>query len=97
MTDKIVTQTFQATPIVNGERASRDFQNHLDDLTSKLNESLFGDQVELSSYTVATLPAVDASRPGMIFVSDESGGAVMAFSDPVAGTWNRCTDRAVVT
>lgn len=46
------------------------------------------------SYTVATLPS--ANIPGrQIFVSDESGGAVMAFSD---GTnWRRTTDRATVS
>ena len=95
MTDQIVTQTQQADPIVEGVIASRQFQTFIDDLVQKLNQSLFGDQVELTSYTVATLPAVDPNRPGMIFVSDESGGAVMAFSD---GTdWRRCTDRAVVS
>lgn len=48
----------------------------------------------VASVTVATLPS--ASDAGaMIFVSDESGGAVMAFSD---GTnWRRMTDRAVVS
>ena len=95
MTDQIVTQTQQADPIVEGVIASRQFQNFVDDLVQKLNQSLFGNQVELTSYTVATLPDVDPARPGMIFVSDESGGAVPAFSD---GTdWRRCTDRAVVT
>lgn len=49
---------------------------------------------QFASYTVATLP--DASAPGrMIYVSDETGGAVVAFSD---GTnWRRVTDRAVVS
>lgn len=46
------------------------------------------------SYTVAGLPsATPAGR--QIYVSNESGGAVLAFSD---GTnWRRCTDRAVVS
>lgn len=51
--------------------------------------------VALTSYTVGGgLPS--ASPAGqMIFVSDESGGAVPAFSD---GTdWRRVTDRAVVS
>lgn len=55
------------------------------------------DQVGTNStgiYTVATLPS--ASPAGRwAYVSDETGGAVMAFSD---GTdWRRCTDRAVVS
>jgi len=50
--------------------------------------------VELPSYTVATLPSVD-SVPRLIYVSDESGGPVPAFSD---GTnWRRVTDRAIVS
>lgn len=46
------------------------------------------------SYTVATLPSASVAGK-QIFVSDETGGAVMAFSD---GTnWRRVTDRAVVS
>ena len=48
----------------------------------------------LPSYTVSTLPNSNPAAQ-MIFVSDESGGAVIAFSD---GTnWRRVTDRAIVT
>jgi hypothetical protein len=45
-------------------------------------------------YTVSTLPS--ASIPGRpIYVSDETGGATVAFSD---GTnWRRVQDRAVVS
>lgn len=47
----------------------------------------------LPSHTVATLPPATSTE--MIFVSNESGGAVAAFSD---GTnWRRVTDRAVVS
>jgi hypothetical protein len=48
---------------------------------------------DLPSYTVATAP--DVSPAGqLIFVTDETGGAVVAFSD---GTdWRRVTDRAVI-
>lgn len=46
------------------------------------------------NYTVATLPS--AGQAGeMVFVSDEAGGAVLAFSDGAA--WRRVTDRAVVS
>jgi len=45
-------------------------------------------------YTVATLPSA-ALPVRVIFVSDEAGGAVLAFND---GTdWRRVTDRAVVS
>ncbi len=47
------------------------------------------------TYTVATLPsAPDNGAGSVIYVSDEMGGAVLAFSD---GTdWRRVTDRAIV-
>tara|TARA_B100001057_G_scaffold478561_1_gene549136 strand:+ start:766 stop:2004 length:1239 start_codon:yes stop_codon:yes gene_type:complete len=46
------------------------------------------------TFTVSTLPG--ASQPGqMIYVSDETGGSVMAFSD--GSNWRRITDRAVVS
>ena len=45
-------------------------------------------------YTVSSLPS--ANQPGqMIYVSDETGGATMAFSD--GSDWRRITDRAVVS
>jgi hypothetical protein len=48
----------------------------------------------LPSYTVTTLPSATTAGQ-MIYVSNESGGAVMAFSD---GTnWLRVTDRAIVS
>jgi len=48
------------------------------------------------AYTVAGLPSAATSGAGAIaFVSNETGGAVLAFSD---GTdWRRSTDRAVVS
>jgi hypothetical protein len=53
-----------------------------------------GSPTTLASFTVGTLPAVSPAAQ-MIYVSDESGGAVPAFSD---GTdWRRVTDRQIVT
>ncbi len=57
--------------------------------------SKFGGPVELASYTVAGVPSASTFAKSMIYVSDESGGAVPAFSD---GTnWRRVTDRAVIS
>lgn len=48
------------------------------------------------SFTVATLPSASGSGAGaLIYVSDETGGSTMAFSDGSA--WRRVTDRAVVS
>lgn len=54
-----------------------------------------GTAIPLPQYTVATLPSAASNTGGMIYVSNEAGGAVPAFSD---GTdWRRVTDRAVVS
>lgn len=71
------------------------FQDFFDDIEQLLNDNLLGDRVQLHAYTVATLPDATVSVGGMIYVSDESGGAVPAFTD---GTnWRRVTDRAIVS
>lgn len=50
--------------------------------------------IGLLSYTVATVPSA-AIAGKLIYVSDETGGAVPAFSD---GTnWRRVTDRVIVS
>jgi len=48
------------------------------------------------AFTVSTLPSASERGAGaMVFVSDETDGAVLAFSD---GTnWRRTTDRAIVS
>lgn len=47
------------------------------------------------AYAVADVPDATVYTGAVIFVSDETGGAVLAFSD---GTdWRRVTDRAVVS
>jgi hypothetical protein len=52
------------------------------------------DQVVFPIFTVETVPlALPAGQ--MIFVSDESGGAVIAFSD--GQNWRRVTDRIVIS
>ena len=49
----------------------------------------------LVSYTVVGLPTPVGVAGKMVYVSNESGGAVPAFSD---GTnWRRVTDRAIVS
>ena len=55
---------------------------------------IYPDQFVLPSYTVSTLPAATPAGQ-MVYVTNESGGAVPAFAD---GTnWRRVTDRAIVT
>lgn len=50
---------------------------------------------QAKTYTVATVPAAATYPRGVIYVSNETGGATLAFSD---GTnWRRVQDRAVVS
>lgn len=51
--------------------------------------------VQAPSYTVATLPSAVTYARGLIYVSNEAGGAVIAFSDGTV--WRRVTDRAQVS
>lgn len=47
------------------------------------------------SYTVLTLPSAATYPRGVIYVSDQSTGAELAFSDGV--NWRICSTRAVVS
>ena len=66
----------------------------------RLREFLINGPKEIAGYAVADLPDPATYGDGstystLVFVSDETGGAVLAFSD---GTnWRRVTDRAIVS
>jgi hypothetical protein len=49
----------------------------------------------LASYAVADVPTASLWTNSIIYVSDETGGATLAFSD--GSSWRRVTDRAVVS
>lgn len=49
----------------------------------------------LPAFTVAGVPAATGKAGYMIYVSDEAGGAVPAFSD--GASWRRVTDRAIIS
>lgn len=52
--------------------------------------------LQLSSYSVAALPDATLSGPGtMVYVNDDSEGAVVAFSD--GNAWRRMTDRSAIS
>ena len=52
--------------------------------------------VRVKSYAKAALPSAPSTGAGaIIYVSDEAGGAVIAFSDGTS--WRRVTDRAIVS
>ncbi len=75
-------------------KATPAFQVYLDEITTALNDNLLGLRIQATSYAVADVPDA-TTEAGIIYVSDEVGGGVLAFSD---GTnWLRVTDRAIVT
>lgn len=49
----------------------------------------------LKSYTVATVPDATLWDGSLIYVSDETGGATIAFSDGTS--WRRAQDRVVIS
>lgn len=59
------------------------------------NATVFAGPAVLPSYTVAGVPTASSYTGGMIYVTNETGGAVPAFSD---GTnWRRVTDRNIIS
>ncbi len=97
---ELTTQPNHSDPVghIEGKPVDMGFalRNFIDDIVQKLNVQIFASTgSRIPSYTVATLPAVPpADSPSLIYVSNETGGAVPAFSD---GTnWRRVTDRTIV-
>ncbi len=60
----------------------------------QVNQRL-GEPVWMPSYTVAGVPAAADWTASWIYVTNETGGAVPAFSDGM--NWRRCTDRAIIS
>lgn len=64
-------------------------------LSASSNRVEFATPVRLQQYAVAALPSAATSGAGALaYVTNESGGAVVAFSD--GSIWRRMTDRAPV-
>ena len=81
--------------ITEAGKASSSMQLFLDELVLLINGQLLGDALNLSIHKVSDVPSAASWTGAMIYVPDESGGPVPAFSD---GTnWRRCTDRVVIS
>lgn len=92
----LVAKPYYGETFVDGQgKLTSDAQIWFDEIEQEVNDNLLGSQVQLQSYTVATLPT-STGPGGMIYVSDEAGGPVTAFSDET-GSWRRTTDRAIVS
>jgi hypothetical protein len=93
-TDPDLTTSIDASLHIRGEGATNATSSLIiNDSGTNVNFKVTDDGVTIfRTFTVATLPTVVAG--GFIYVSDETGGATMAFSD---GTnWRRVQDRSIV-
>jgi len=91
---EILSKPGHGEPLIKDGKATPVFQNYLDEITQSLNDNLLGLRIQAASYTVATLPLV-TTEAGIIYVSDETGGGILAFTDGV--NWRRVSDRVVVS
>jgi len=65
------------------------------DLGGLTGEEINASELTLPSYTVSTVPTASASTAQIIFVSDETGGATLAYSD--GSNWRRLQDLAIIS
>lgn len=85
----IVTQPLGAAVVVDDQgKATPELQNFFDDIT------LTSGVKQLEPFAVDKLPSASPSGR-FLFVTDETGGVVPAFSD--GDNWRRCTDRTIVS
>ena len=65
------------------------------DLGTLAGDEINASELTLPQYTVAGVPTASASTAQVIFVSNETGGATLAYSD---GTnWRRLQDLAIIS
>ena len=82
----INNQPDQGETIIREGIASGRLQAFFDSITDEANNR---------NFTVATVPDATVNEGRIIYVSDESGGSTLAFSD---GTnWRRVQDRAIIS
>lgn len=97
---EITSKPDHGEKIIDQDAASIRFQLFMDDLEERLNSFLLGQAVRIPIYAKADLPdaAINFQADtfsSLIYVSDDVGGAVPAFTD--GADWRRVTDRAVVS
>lgn len=81
-------------PLEQNGRFKLEWDTFFSVLLNAVNAVSQSSLVATKSFTVATVPsAADVGR--VIYVSNEAGGAVLAFSDGV--NWRRVTDRAIIS
>ena len=62
----------------------------------RIYDILSGDEpIKVMNTTVSSVPAASEHISSIVYISDESGGSVLAFSD--GANWRRSTDRAIIS
>ncbi len=90
---RVVSKPSPGAVVIFENQANQALQAFFDDLEEAVNRTTSVNP--LAAFAKANLPSASLNEGGMIYVTDEAGGAVPAFSD---GTnWRRVTDRAVVS
>lgn len=79
----------------NAKMAAREYFTRTTSGLYYLWDAFIRGDMRLSSFTVSTLPDAAGNERRLIYVSDETGGATVAFSD--GSDWRRVQDRAVVS
>lgn len=95
MARQLVTRPDHKDFISESQLPSRPYEVFFDEIVQTLNQFVLGQAVSLPSHTVANVPPAANWTGAIIYVSDETGGAVTAFSDGTS--WRRTTDRAVIS
>lgn len=93
---QIISQPDHGDKLIDkGGIALSNLQIFIDDVVRQFNllEVQVNPVLQLNLFTVATLPTL--SRGALIYVTDETGGEVPAFSDGI--NWRRVTDRVIVS
>jgi hypothetical protein len=75
--------------------AYKDWKSYAVALVEWIQQTRDSGGVELPNYKVGTLPSPRGTHGMLVYVLDEVGGAVPAFSEN--DEWLRVTDRAVVS
>ena len=85
----ITEETDHGELVIEGGAATPRLQAWMDSVTRSINEA------KAPTFTVSTVPDATQNESMVLYISDESGGATLAFSDGV--NWLRVQDRAIIS
>jgi len=95
---QIISQPDHGDKIIDKEGLSlANFQIFIDDIARQFNllEAQVNPVLQLNLFTVATVPDPTLTLGALIFVTDESSGAIPAYSDGL--NWLRVNDKGPIS